>query len=478
MNLRTFLLLLVLCTVATIANAQDTASAYQRLLNFPENFFSKLQSKITRTESQLQKQTDKYLTRLAKQEKKLKRKLQLTDSVKANELFGDVDERYNKLRADFSKHNGNLKASILPYSGNADSVFTALEFLNQQASAGKTGMQKNIEASLASYRQLQGKFVNANQLKAQLRKRQEYLKQQLQNTPLAKEFKKFQTQVYYYRAQVNEYKKVLSNPAEIGKRLLATAKKIPAFQHFFNKYSQLAAMFGTPDNYGSMASLQGLQTRAGVQSMINQRIVSGGPGAQQLVQQNIAAAQSQLQQLKQKLNRLKSGGDSEMDIPGFKPNNQRTKSFLKRLEFGSNLQTQKSQRYFPATTDIGLSVGYKLNDKSIIGIGASYKLGLGKGWNDIQLTHQGIGIRSFVEWKLKGSFFVSGGFEQNYRAEFSRITELKDQSAWQQSGLLGITKKYRVSKRFKGNMQVMYDFLHAQQVPGTQPVVFRFGYNF
>lgn len=438
MRLRDLVLVLVLCIVAQGASSQD--SIYNKVYNMPDKIFSGLQSKFNRAEERLNKQTEKYLNRLAKQEKKLKRELQRTDSAKANELFGDIDERYSKLKSDFNKHSSNAKAYTSPYSGNADSINTALAFLSQQVSPGSSQLQKQISISLADYRQLQGKFSNADQLKTLLRKRQEFLKQQLANTPLAKEFKKFQTQVYYYRAQVNEYKKALSDPREMGKRLLATVRKIPAFQSFFHKYSQLAAMFSTPGDYGSMASLQGLQTRAGVQSMINQRIASGGAGAQQLVQQNIAAAQSQLQQLKQKLSQLKSGGDAEMDIPGFKPNDQRTKSFYKRLEFGTNLQTQKSQYYFPATTDIGLSVGYKLNDKSIVGVGASYKLGLGKGWNDIQLTHQGIGVRSFVEWKLKGSFFVTGGYEQNYRSEFNRIDQLKELSAWQQSGLLGDTR--------------------------------------
>ena len=166
-----------------------------------------------------------------------------------------------------------------------------------------------------------------------------------------------------------------------------------------------------------------------------------------------------------------------MDMPDFKPNNERTKSFFKRLEFGTNIQTQKAQYYFPATSDIGLSVGYKLNNKSIIGIGASYKLGLGSGWNHISFSHQGVGLRSFMEWKLKGSFYVSGGYEQNYRAAFNSVAQLKDLSAWQQSALLGVSKKYKISKKFKGNMQLLYDFLHTQQVPRTQPVLFRLGYN-
>jgi hypothetical protein len=125
-----------------------------------------------------------------------------------------------------------------------------------------------------------------------------------------------------------------------------------------------------------------------------------------------------------------------------------------------------------------LSAGYKLNDKSIIGIGASYKLGLGQSWQNINITHQGAGLRTFVDFKLKGNFWISGGGELNYRNEFRRIEVLKNMNAWQQSALLGISKKYKAGKKFKGNAQVLYDFLWKQQQPRTQAVVFRVGYNF
>ena len=165
-------------------------------------------------------------------------------------------------------------------------------------------------------------------------------------------------------------------------------------------------------------------------------------------------------------------------MPDFKPNNQKAKSFLERIEWGSNLQTTKGNLYFSKTCDIGLSAGYKLNDKSIIGIGASYKVGLGQSWQNIAITHQGAGLRTFVDFKLKGNFWISGGAELNYRNEFRRIEVLKDLNAWQQSALLGISKKYKVGKKFKGNAQLLYDFLWKQQQPRTQAVVFRVGYNF
>ena len=173
---------------------------------------------------------------------------------------------------------------------------------------------------------------------------------------------------------------------------------------------------------------------------------------------------------------LKAGND-DAEMPDFKPNNQKTKSFKKRLELGTNLQTVKGNNFFPSTTDMAISVGYKLNDKSIIGIGSAYKMGWGKDIRHIAITHQGIGLRSFADYRIKGSLWLSGGAEMNYRSQFSNFEILNDYTPWQKSALLGISKKYQVSKKFRGNMQLLYDFLYKEQVPRTPPLLFRVGYT-
>jgi hypothetical protein len=157
----------------------------------------------------------------------------------------------------------------------------------------------------------------------------------------------------------------------------------------------------------------------------------------------------------------------------------KTKTFKQRLEYGSNFQFAKPNSLLPTTADIALSIGYKLNDKSIAGIGASYKMGLGS-IQHISITHQGIGLRSFIDWKLKKQFFVSGGFEMNHNAAFKNIEQLKTFDAWQQAGLVGLTKKVKMkTKLVKGTkLQLLYDLLANQHVPVSQPVVFRIGYNF
>jgi hypothetical protein len=169
-----------------------------------------------------------------------------------------------------------------------------------------------------------------------------------------------------------------------------------------------------------------------------------------------------------------------MDMPDFKPNTQRTKSFLRRLELGANVQSVRGNAFFPVTSDIALSAGYKINDKSTAGIGVSYKLGWGEGIRRIRITHEGLGLRSFLDVKLKGSFYASGGFEYNYQQPFNSTQQIGNIDQWQQSGLIGVSKVITVrSKVFrKTKVQLLWDVLSYQQVPKAQPVKFRIGYNF
>ena len=61
---------------------------------------------------------------------------------------------------------------------------------------------------------------------------------------------------------------------------------------------------------------------------------------------------------------------------------------------------------------------------------------------------------------------------------FNRISELMNlpMNAWKQSGLIGLSKKYKLGRK-KGTIQVLYDFLHYSNQINTQPVIFRTGFN-
>lgn len=317
---------------------------------------------------------------------------------------------------------------------------------------------------------------SANEIKQIIKERRQQLKDQLEKVGLSKQLKKMNKQVYYYQQQLAEYKSMLKDRKKIEQKALAELRKLPAFTAFMKKNSQLASLFRLPDNYGTIESLAGLQTRASVQNQITARFVSSNVNPQQYIGQQMQAATAELNKIKDKLNKL-GGGSSDIEMPDFKPNTQKTKSFLKRIEYGANVQSQKTNSFLPVTSDMALTAGYKLNDKIVTGIGVSYKLGWGSGINHIKLTNEGIGLRSYIDLKLKGSFWISGGYEQNYQQSYTQIAQLKDYSAWQTSGLIGLSKKYKIGKK-TNNLQLLWDFMTYQQLPRRQPILFRIGYVF
>jgi hypothetical protein len=470
-------ILLILQLGAQSATAQQEDSILQQL---PSKYLDKVSSAANQLEQKLDKKTDKALQQMMALEQKMKKKLFKTDSLKAKEIFGNAEQKYKDLEQRLSS-----KLSGKQYIPSLDTLSTSLKFLQQnpQLTSQVKGGEQKLNNALGKVNGLENKFQKADEIKKFLKERKQFLKDQLGQLGFVKELKKLNKQVYYYTEQLNEYKAMLKDHKKAERKALELLSKTKLFQDFMRKNSMLASLFRLPGNSDdalTQANLAGLQTRAQVNNLIQQQIAAGGPNAQAQFQQNLQEAQGKLNELKNKINQL-GGGSSDMEMPeGFKPNNQKTKSFLKRIEWGTNIQSQKANSYWPVTSDIGLSVGYKPNDKSVVGLGASYKLGWGQNIQHIKLSQQGMGLRSFVDWKIKGSFWVSGGYEQNYKAAFRNFDQLKNYSAWQQSGLLGLSKVVSLKTKFfkKTKLQLLWDFLSYQQVPRTQPVVFRVAYNF
>jgi hypothetical protein len=471
------------------ALSQDKNPGIDKVINFPTSFFTKVNQKTTKLEDRITKQTERYLQRLAKREQKLKRKLSKIDSAGAQQLFAGSEEQYqqltNKIKGRSDKLNGAMRGEYLP---GMDSLKTAMSFLqqNNQLLGNSKDIQQKVQGSMANVTQLQSKLQQSEQVKAFIQQRKQQIKEALgKYTKLPKgitnSFADFNKQAYYYGQQLREYKDMLRDPDKMVEKGLTLLNKLPAFKQFMQQHSELASLFRLPDNYGTPQSLAGLQTRAQVQQQIQTQLASAGPDAQQYLQQNIQAAQAQLNQLKDKISKL-GGGGSDMDMPDFKPNNQKTKTFWQRLEYGANIQSAKSSYFFPTTTDLGVSVGYKINDKNTIGVGTSYKMGWGKDIRNISITSQGIGFRSFLDMKIKGSFYASGGLEYNYQPLNDSVSTAGGITAtsWKQSGLVGVSKVVSIKSKFfkKTRLQLLWDFLSYQQVPRTQPVKFRVGYNF
>jgi hypothetical protein len=397
------LIILLFCSTATYS--QLSVDSISNKID-PDKLSAAVEKRLDKLEDKIISKSQKSLQRLQKREERIyEKQLSSKDSVEAKLKLAEIQGKYNELKEKLRNPSAFDPSSIKQYIPHLDTINSALKFLSQNNTTA------NVRRALAMIESFHGRLQQAEDIKDFIRQRRELLQQELEQLGLVKELKKFNKEVYYYSEQLKEYKEIIRDPNKIEKKAIELLSQTKVFQDFMRRNSMLASLFrlpGDPNDPALMASLSGLQTRTQVNSFIQQQVATGGPNAQSQLQQNIQQGQSQMQQLKNKLMQLGGGSSDDIMPQGFKPNNQKTKSFLKRLEYGTNIQAQRSTNFFPATTDLGLSLGYKLNDKSIIGVGAAYKIGLGHGWDHMELSSQGAGLRSYVDWKLQRPWLDAG----------------------------------------------------------------------
>jgi hypothetical protein len=456
------------------AQSKLVVSVNDSSISLPPNYLRQVKSKVDKYHHRITGKTEKTLAKLAKWENKIHSLLQKANPQAAASLFDNqltfaaVLEKYQHGQAIAAQYGRQ-------YDAYRDKLKGTVKYLNQYNDSGSsklTGLQTKLQRldSVANNTEAIQQFIKE--------RRQQLVQQAVQYIGKSKYLQKINKESWYYIETLRNYRELFTDEGkaeELAKKLL---QKIPGFNEFLQKNSVLSGLFSVPGSGSATQSLAGLQTRASVQSIMQQQFGSSS-GAMQELRNNVQNAQAQLAQLKDKI--ANAGGGSSSDaLPDYAPKNtQNTKTFLQRIDLGSNLQHQRSSSFLPAASDIGLSVGYKLNDRSTAGIGISGRVGWGKNIQHIHMTAEGVGLRSFVEWKLKtkGSFWLSGGAELNYQSRFYSTAVFNNFSNWQRSALLGVQKKYRVGKKLKGSMSLLYDFLYNMQLPVRQPVVFRIGYS-
>jgi hypothetical protein len=479
-------LISILLLLVTTASAQSVDSTTDKVMNFPSKLFGKIRKRTADLNQQLTQQTEKYLKQMMKQEQRMQKKLNGVDSNAAKNLFANSQRQYAALLQKFRSDTGSrkqlssLSGTYQPYM---DSLQGSMAFLQKNPQLLSAANQSQLQGATTELQAYQAKMQDAGQAQAFIQQRKQQISQYIsQHTDLQGLLNKPMTglnqQAYYYSQQLRQYREMWDNPDQMEQKALSLLNRLPAFQNFMKDNSQLGGLFSLPGGYGTPQGLTGLQTRDQVAQSVQNQVAAGGSGGAAALQSNLSSAQSQLDGYKDKLSQLGSG-NGDIDMPGFKPNDQKTKTFWKRLDYGTNFQTTHDSHYFPTVTDLGLSLGYKLGHSNEIGIGASYKVGWGNGIRHIALSGQGVGLRSFIDVRIKNSFSATGGFEYNYTTPFSSYSQLPQLQNWTKSGLIGVTKTVSMKSRFfkKTTLSLLWDFLSYQQVPRTQAILFRIGYK-
>ena len=478
----------LLCLVLTTSHAQSVDSVTNKVMSFPSRLLARLQKKTTDLNNQLTQQTETYLQKMARREAKMQKKLAGVDSNAAKSLFAGSAGQYAALQQQLKTDTGHQGQTLTgAYPAYLDSMQGSMGFLKQNPrllnNAGPAKLSQ-LQGASSQLQILQAKMGIADEAKAYMQQRKQvvadYIAQHsnLQSV-LGSSYAGMNKDVYYYSQQLRQYQEMWSSPDKLEQEALALLNRFPTFQTFMKRNSMLGGLFNVPGGYGTPQGVVGLQTKDQVGQLVNSQVSAGGTSAETALQGNLQSAQSQLDNYKSKLSQL-GAGNGNMDAPDFKPNDQKTKTLWKRLEYGANFQTSRNNYYFPMVTDFGASLGYKLGHNNVIGVGASYKLGWGNGIQHIAFTNEGVGLRSFLQIKIKGTFSATGGFEYNYTTPFTSYQQIKQLEYWTKSGLVGVTKTVSMNNRlFKStSLSLLWDFLSYQQVPQTQPFLFRIGYSF
>ena len=483
----------LLCLVLTVSHAQSVDSATNKVLSFPSRLLARLQKKTTDLNSQLTQQTQKYLQKMASQEAKMQQKLMATDSVGAKQLFAGSANQYaaliQKMKSDTGRPRQSPSGQYQPY---VDSLQGELAFLKknpQLLNSGGTALQ----GSMSQLQAAQAKLQVASQAQTFMQQRRAQISQYIaQHASLQGIMSKYTAgmsrNAYYYSQQVNQYRDMLNSPDRLEQKALSMVSRLSAYQTFMKSNSQLSGLFKLPGGGSAGAAaaqaIPGLQTHSQISQQVQGQLTTaaagGGSGdGMGAIQSKVQSAQSELDGYKAKLGQL-GGGNTAAAAPDFRPNDQKTKSLWHRLEYGVNFQTVHSTYYYPTTTDIGLTLGYRLGHSNVIGVGASYKMGWGSDFQHIALSGQGVGLRSFLQVAIKSGLSATGGFEYNYTVPFTSYQQLRQLRYWTQSGLIGLSKNVSMKSRVfkKAQLQLLWDFLSYQQIPQTEPIVFRIGYTF
>ncbi len=446
-------------------------------------YIETVSTKVDKYYSNLTSKTEKTLQKLARWEDKIHTILKKASPETAQQLFGNNQLTFTTLLQKYKEGKSVADGYKASYDDYRDRLTNSIKYIDERKDKLNKSVVGSITKTKEGVRKLNSQIENTEAIKQFIKERKKQLFQQaLKFLGRNKYIQRINKEAYYYAETLNNYKEIFSDSRKMEETAIALLQKIPAFNEFLQQNSTFNSLFNPSSGMGTAGttnySALGYQSNAMISQELQQRGLGSSSTITGLTQAGGSSINSPLQQLKNQFTSLSSTDD----LPDFKPNPMKSKTFKQRIEFGTNFQFGKAVNLLPNTANLGIQLAYKLNSKSSAGLGTSYIIGMGSGFNNIKFSSEGISFRSFIDWKLKGKIYVNGGLEYSYNSSFQGLRELpqlnhRDISLWKPSALIGLSKKYNIGK-MKGSMLLLYDFFGKQKAPHTQSLIFRVGYNF
>ncbi len=269
-----------------------------------------------------------------------------------------------------------------------------------------------------------------------------------------------------YNKLLDQYKTSLNN---LGDSLEQYILKNPEVAAFKSEYEGLKALEQSQPLLRSDTS--GLQTKALVKQAMGKQLGIDPSEVNSFVNEKIAGANSSLDKLKKKYPSVKDAGN----ISKTEKNPLSTLPLKYRLVYQGNFSINRG---VITAVDLQLSLGYRLTPRMTLGAGASQRTTLGKGWESVDLKHQGWGYRFYYDYAINRAFFVQAAFEQLHTQPLDTGSEDSTFSQWQNGGLIGIGRHFSLGTQSQGSLLIMYNLMNQQNSQFDSPWVLRFGFNF
>jgi len=269
--------------------------------------------------------------------------------------------------------------------------------------------------------------------------------------------------------QVKSYKTDSADADQVAEDLISRTKQGQEFQKL-----------NSQDAFGEMKSEQSkmdqeakkLQEQAKALQDAEQRKKYAREKASKLANGEMAKFAPQIQQAQQEFTKYKKKVEWIKEGSGPKANSLKDEPFKKRFIYGGNLQIPTLD---PFSIIAAPFVGYRINKKFSSGIGATYKVTIGKHTNPTNWTGSEYGYRIFTDYKLIKGWFGHGEFEQVNKT----IKEAdKDgyRNKWQTNGYIGVGRQIDAIKGLKINVMFLCNFLH-EDLKYFDPDAFQFRFG-
>ena len=312
--------LLIFTSYHCEAQADSIASSLQQL---PDKYITRIDNKIDKYSNRITSKTEKTLARLSRWENKIQSLLQKVNPDAAQRLFGNTQTTFKSLFQKVKEGKSIAENYKAQYNDYRDKLTTSLKYLEQQKDKSKNDIAQPLSKATKKMSELEQDVKNSEALEQFIKERKKQLiNESVKYIGNSKYLTKINKEAYYYVESLRNYKEIFSEKKKTEEAAMKLLNKIPAFNKFVQNNGMLASIFkipgnGTSINSPSAPALAGLQTRANVNTLIQNQIAVGGPNAINQVREQIQSGQAQLGILKDKIAKY---GSADTEIPSFNVN--------------------------------------------------------------------------------------------------------------------------------------------------------------